>query len=81
MINIERIRQTLNGIRDSADQPASRSSLISILREIPKNTEYIDFFEQGLDLINRIDDPSAHRSALLDFVKDIPGLIPSSNYI
>ncbi|MBF8250968.1 MAG: hypothetical protein HW382_596, partial [Deltaproteobacteria bacterium] len=76
MINIERIRQTLNAIRDSSDQPAFRSSLISIFRDIPKKTEYIDLFEQGLDLINRIDDPSAHRSALLDFVKEIPRTDP-----
>ena len=76
MINIERIRQTLNAIRDSADQPAFGSSLISILSDIPKKTEYLDLFEQGLDLINRIDDPSAHRNALLDFVKEIPRTYP-----
>jgi len=76
MINIERIRQTLNAIRDSADQPTFRSSLISILKDVPNKTEYIDLFEQGLDLINRIDDPSAHRNALLDFVKEIPRTYP-----
>ena len=57
MKNIDSLRQTLNAIRDSADQPTFRSSLISILKDVPNKTEYIDLFEQGLDLINRIDDP------------------------
>src|SRR4030066_884746 len=76
MINIDSLRQTLNAMRDSIGQPTLSSSLSSILRDIPRKPEYLDLFEQGLDLINRIDDPSAHRNALLDFVKEIPRTYP-----
>ncbi|MDO8446660.1 MAG: Hsp70 family protein [Deltaproteobacteria bacterium] len=72
MINTERIRQTLNAIKESPDQPTLSSSLLDILRELPRKTEYIDLFEQCLYLMNKIEDPSVRRNTLLDFVKDIP---------
>lgn len=72
MTNIERIRQTLNAIRESPDQPTIRLSLLDLLREIPRKTEYIDLFEQLLDLINKIEDPFVRRNTFLEFVKDTP---------
>ena len=72
MINTERIRQTLSAIKESPGQHVLSSSLLDILRDIPRKTEYIDLFEQCLDLMNKIEDPSVRRNAILDFVKDIP---------
>lgn len=72
MISTDSLRQALNAVRDSIDQPTLSSSLLDILREIPRKTEYVDLFEQCLYLMNKIEDPSVRRNTLLDFVKDIP---------
>ncbi len=72
MINTDSLRQAINAVRDSIDQPTLSSSLLDILRDIPRKTEYVDLFEQCLYLMNKIEDPSVRRNAILDLVKVIP---------
>lgn len=69
---IRAIRQSLITMRDSADQPVARGTLINAARELPKDPEFHDVFKLGFELIKRIENPEDRKMAILDFAKEIP---------
>ncbi|MDH4099218.1 MAG: Hsp70 family protein [Nitrospirota bacterium] len=72
MANIENLRSSLLALKDSSDQVTLRSTLPGLLRDIPSTIENLDLFDLGLELVNRIAEPTVRRTVIHDFIKLIP---------
>ncbi|MBI5971040.1 MAG: Hsp70 family protein [Deltaproteobacteria bacterium] len=74
MASVEEIRQALTGLKDFSIPlpPGARSTLVGLIRELPKTGENLDLFRLCFELIGRIEDPTDKKAATLEFVKEIP---------
>ena len=76
MSNLEAPRRYIDTARDTQDNSSIRSLIVRAGRELPKTAEAVELFTIAFDLLDRIEDPSDRRLALLEFVKEIPFTIP-----
>lgn len=72
MAAVEEIRRALTGLKDSPLPPGSRSTLVGLIRDLPKTAEFLDLFKLCFELIDRLDDPADRKAATLEFEKEIP---------
>ncbi|HXI09233.1 MAG TPA: Hsp70 family protein [Thermodesulfobacteriota bacterium] len=72
MDKVKQLSETLLALKTSTDRADVRGVIINAARQLPKTAENLRFFEIGFELIDRIEDASDKRIAVLDFVKEIP---------
>ncbi|MBI5454214.1 MAG: Hsp70 family protein [Deltaproteobacteria bacterium] len=73
MTDLEKARQALYAVRDGlvVDEPI-RGALMKAVRELPKNADSLALFRLAFELLDKVDDPSEKRKAVLDYMKELP---------
>ncbi len=73
MTDLEKARQALYAVRDGlvVDEPI-RGALMKAVRELPKNADSHALFRLAFELLDKVDDPSEKRKAVLDYMKELP---------